>query len=113
MNDPLSLSRLDLLRFLERVQQADLERTGRWIADEQRRERERRQGEAARSAPPDWLLELGLNRDSRPNRVHVGGCHMAGKRSRGVTRGDALRWLADGVPACTHCRPDTELGILD
>ncbi|MFF3878948.1 hypothetical protein [Streptomyces sp. NPDC001978] len=42
MNDPLPLSRLDLLRFLERVQQADLERTGRWIADEQRRERERR-----------------------------------------------------------------------
>ncbi|MFF3817678.1 DUF6233 domain-containing protein [Streptomyces bluensis] len=25
----------------------------------------------------------------------------------------ALRALTEGVPACTHCRPDTELGLLD
>jgi len=34
-------SRLALLRFLERVQLRDLERTRQWIADEERREAER------------------------------------------------------------------------
>ncbi|MDX3243675.1 DUF6233 domain-containing protein [Streptomyces sp. ME18-1-4] len=106
-------SRLDLLRFLERVQQADLDRTRRWIADEERKTAERQRGEEARPPAPDWLLEIGLNRDAPPNMVHVGGCHMAGKRSRGIGRGDALRWLAEGVVACTHCRPDSELGYLD
>ncbi|MFE4682566.1 DUF6233 domain-containing protein [Streptomyces sp. NPDC056721] len=43
----------------------------------------------------------------------MGGCHMAGKRSRGVDRDQALRGLTEGVPACTHCRPDTELGVLE
>jgi hypothetical protein len=110
VNDP---SRLDLLRFLERVQLADLERTRRWIADEERRERERQQGEQARPAPPDWVLEVGLNRDAVPVYVHVGGCHMTGKRSRGVARDRALRALAEGVAACPHCRPDSELGYLE
>ncbi|WP_284049476.1 DUF6233 domain-containing protein [Streptomyces sp. YS415] len=45
--------------------------------------------------------------------VHVGGCHMAGKRSKGVPRAEALRALADWVDPCPHCRPDSELGILD
>ncbi|MBZ9642323.1 DUF6233 domain-containing protein [Streptomyces sp. PSKA30] len=30
-----------------------------------------------------------------------------------ATRQEAMRALADSVPACTHCRPDTALGILD
>jgi hypothetical protein len=45
--------------------------------------------------------------------VHVGDCPMAGKRSRGVQRDQALRALADGIAACTHCRPDTELGYVE
>lgn len=112
MNDHSS-SHLDLLRFLERVQQQDLERTRRWIEAEERREAERRRGEERRPPAPDWLLESGLNRDAAPVYVHVGGCHMASKRSRGISRGDALRWLAEGIPACTHCRPDSKLGYLD
>lgn len=112
MHDP-ALSRLDLLRFLERVQQADLDRTRRWIADEERKAAEKQRGEQARPPTPDWLLEMGLNRDSPPNMIHVGGCHMAGKRSRGIGRADALRWLAEGIPACSHCRPDSELGYLE
>ncbi|MFJ1904731.1 DUF6233 domain-containing protein [Streptomyces sp. NPDC088156] len=59
------------------------------------------------------MLELGLNRDSPPNMVHAGGCHMAGKRSRSIERSGALRWLAEGIPACTHCRPDSGLGYLE
>ncbi|MGW6055411.1 DUF6233 domain-containing protein [Streptomyces sp. NPDC055189] len=46
--------------------------------------------------------------------VHVGGCQMAGKRSRGVTREPAWRRLTvDQIKACPHCRPDTELGVLE
>jgi hypothetical protein len=92
-------SRLDLLRFLERVQQADLDRTRRWIADEERRQAEKQRGEEARPPAPDWLLEMGLNRDAPPNMVHIGGCHMAGKRSKGISRGDALRRLDEVVIA--------------
>ncbi len=36
---------------------------------------------------------------------------MAGKCQRPVDRTEARRLLADGVTACTHCRPDTDLGI--
>ena len=111
MND--QPSRLEQLRFLERVQLADLERTRRWIAAEQRREQEQQQGAQARPPDPDWLIEQGLNGHSPPVYVHVGGCHMAGKRSKGVQRDQALRALTEGVDACTHCRPDSELGVLD
>lgn len=41
----------------------DLARTRRWIADEERRETERRHSIAARPPEPDWLTEQSLNRD--------------------------------------------------
>jgi hypothetical protein len=82
-------------------------------ADLVRREQERQRGVQARPPAPDWLIEEGLNGHSPAVYVHVGGCHMAGKRSRGVARDQALRALVDGVPACTHCRPDSELGYLE
>ncbi|MEV0982476.1 hypothetical protein [Streptomyces sp. NPDC049915] len=41
-------TRLTLLRFLERVQVRDLERTRRWIVEEERREAEGKRGLAAR-----------------------------------------------------------------
>jgi hypothetical protein len=111
-----AISRLDALRFTRRLieqqtarQLADIDR---WIADEERRQREKRQGEEARPAPPEWLMELGLNRDHAVY-VHAGGCWNRGKRSRGVDEAEARRRLAAGVPACPHCRPDSELGILD
>lgn len=102
-----------MLRFLERVQIADLERTRRWIAEEERRQAERQRGLEARPPVPDWILEHGLNRDGPPVAVHVGGCYMARKRWKGVPRDVALRALAEGVEACTHCRPDAVLGYLD
>jgi hypothetical protein len=108
-----SASRLDQLLFLKRVQEQDLERTRRWIAAEERRQAERRRGIEARPPAPDWLIERGLDGHSPAVYVHVGGCHMAGKRSKGVERDQALRALTDGVPACTHCRPDSELGYLE
>ncbi|MET8217571.1 DUF6233 domain-containing protein [Streptomyces hirsutus] len=57
--------------------------------------RETRAGTAARSEGPvlaaDWLLESGIGIGTGPAvYVHVGGCHMAGKRCRGVLRDFAL-----------------------
>ncbi|WP_374938431.1 DUF6233 domain-containing protein [Streptomyces sp. Ru62] len=46
-----------------------------------------------------------------PVRVHRGTCYMAGKRHRPVGPDEARRLLADGTCACSHCRPDTALGI--
>lgn len=79
----------------------------------ERREQERQRGVEHRPPPPEWLIDHGMSRDALPIAVHVGGCHMAGKRSRGVDRAAALRALAEGVAACTHCRPDAELGFLE
>ncbi|MFH9067608.1 DUF6233 domain-containing protein [Streptomyces coeruleorubidus] len=45
--------------------------------------------------------------------VHVGGCWNAGKRSKGVTREQALHALAEGVKVCPQCEPDNALGFLD
>lgn len=109
VNDPAP-SRLDMLRFLERVQERDLRRTRQWIEAEERQQQEQQRGAQARPPTPDWMIEQGLN-GGAPVYVHRGDCHMAGKRSRGVAREQALHALAAGVDACTHCRPDTDLGI--
>lgn len=72
--------------------------------------------EAARQPPlppPDWLLEHGIGAGRHPVRVHVGGCWDTRNRCHPTDRDTARRALADGVEACTHCRPDTELGVLD
>jgi hypothetical protein len=47
--------------------------------------------------------------------VHVGDCWVAKKsgRVRGITREQAVEALRQQVPPCPHCRPDTELGLLD
>ncbi|WP_353961894.1 MULTISPECIES: DUF6233 domain-containing protein [unclassified Streptomyces] len=63
------------------------------IAGSGRREREPQHGREARLLAADWLLESGI--DTGPAvYVHAGGCHMAGKRCRGVPRDVALRALA-------------------
>ncbi|MGW3458582.1 DUF6233 domain-containing protein [Streptomyces olivaceoviridis] len=110
------LSRLDALRFARRVvEQQAVRQLGvidRWIAEEERREAERRQGAQMRPAPPDWLIQYGLNR-ANVDAVHVGGCWAAKKsgRCRPATREQALDALRSGVPPCVHCRPDTACGI--
>ncbi|RPK56266.1 hypothetical protein EES43_24800 [Streptomyces sp. ADI96-02] len=38
---------------------------------------------------------------------------MAGKRLRPITRDQAVNAIANGTRACIHCRPDTDLGILE
>ncbi|SCK63284.1 hypothetical protein YUWDRAFT_06887 [Streptomyces sp. AmelKG-D3] len=58
-----------------------------------RRERERQHGREPRPLAAGWLLEAGIGTGPAVY-VHVGGCHMAGKRCRGVSRGVTLRALA-------------------
>ncbi|MFI8360736.1 DUF6233 domain-containing protein [Streptomyces sp. NPDC085612] len=64
-------------------------------------------------APPDWLIEHGIGAGRAPVRVHVGDCWDTRTRCAPADRDTARRALADGVEACTHCRPDTVLGVLD
>jgi hypothetical protein len=104
---------LPRLRTLETWLAHTLDRVRQQIAALEQREAERQHGEQTRPPEPDWLLERGLDGHAPAVYVHVGGCHMAGKRSRGVARDQALRAHADGVDACPHCRPDSELGYLD
>jgi len=104
---------LPRLRTLETWLTYTLDQVRAAIAAAEQRETERQRGIERRPPEPDWLLEVGLNRDSPPVQVHVGGCRDAGKRTRGIDRGEALRALASGVTACGVCRPDSELGFLD
>ncbi|MEU1434093.1 DUF6233 domain-containing protein [Streptomyces sp. NPDC005786] len=110
MNDlPPDLPRL---RTLETWLTMTLERVRQQIAAAEQRERERQQGEERRPTPPDWVLELGIGVGAPPAEVHVGGCYATGKRRREITREQALAALNEGVRACAHCRPDTDLGVL-
>nr|WP_203634379.1 DUF6233 domain-containing protein [Streptomyces sp. SID10815] len=104
---------LPRLRTLETWLAISLDRVRQQITDVERREQERQRGIDARPPVPDWVLERGLNRDSPPVAVHLGGCHMAGKRITAIDRDTALRALAEGIDACGHCRPDSELGFVD
>lgn len=103
---------LPRLRTLEQQLTIWLGRVRTAIAAAEQREAERRQGEARRPPIPDWVLEVGIGVGSPPVDVHTGDCYSIGKRRRPISREQALALLAEGVPACTHCRPDTDLGVL-
>jgi hypothetical protein len=103
---------LPRLRTLETWLNLQLHHVRQAITAAERREQEQQRAVQDRPPAPDWLLELGLNRD-QPLYVHAGDCIMTGKRVRGIDRGAAVRALGEGVAACSHCRPDSELGYLD
>ncbi|MFE5894786.1 DUF6233 domain-containing protein [Streptomyces sp. NPDC056462] len=67
----------------------------------QQRQAEEERGRRNRPSPPDWIVELGIDADRTPVQVHAGDCHMAGKRRRAVSRGEARRLLTAGLPGCT------------
>ncbi|MFD6880261.1 MULTISPECIES: DUF6233 domain-containing protein [unclassified Streptomyces] len=107
-----STARLDLLRFLERGQVRDLERTRDGIAIEEQllaASAERRPA----PAPPAWLVEHGIGAGPPAVRVHTGDCWDTRTRCKPTTADAARRALGEGIPTCPHCRPDTALGILD
>ncbi|GGW80805.1 DUF6233 domain-containing protein [Streptomyces galilaeus] len=83
------------------------------IAALQQRQAEAGHGRRDRPQPPEWVVELGIDTGRPPLQVHAGHCYMAGKRRRAVGRDEARRLLTDGLQACTHCRPDAQLDIID
>ncbi|MGW9025835.1 DUF6233 domain-containing protein [Streptomyces sp. NPDC055722] len=117
MNDH-SPSRLELLHFARRVvvQQATaaLAQIDAWIAQEERRVVARRRAEEMRPSAPEWLIERGLQKTNLVA-VHAGDCWTVRKSSRcvGISQAQALDALRQQVPACTHCRPDSALGLLE
>ncbi|MFD6416019.1 DUF6233 domain-containing protein [Streptomyces sp. NPDC060194] len=103
---------LPQLRTLRTWHQLCLTAIDRAIADLERRERERETGRRRRPPAPDWVIELGIG-TGPPVAVHAGDCYMIGKRRKPLDRDQAIRALGEHVGACIHCRPDTELGVLD
>ncbi|MFJ3201040.1 DUF6233 domain-containing protein [Streptomyces sp. NPDC086989] len=102
---------LPRLRTLETWLGMTLERVRQQIAAAEQQE-----AAAARRElppPPDWLIEHGIGVGAHPVRVHAGHCWDTRSRCHPASRDLARRALADGVEACTHCRPDTALGVLD
>ncbi|MCX4617785.1 DUF6233 domain-containing protein [Streptomyces mirabilis] len=83
------------------------------IAALQKREAEQEHGQKNWPQEPDWIVELGIGNGRPPIEVHAGGCYAAGKRRRPVPRDEARRLLTSGVRACTHCKPNAHLRILD
>ncbi|WP_331756610.1 DUF6233 domain-containing protein [Streptomyces sp. NBC_01568] len=63
--------------------------------------------------PPAWVIEQGIGVGRPPVSVHAGDCWDRGKRWRPLSAEEARRALSGNVPACTHCRPDTALGMID
>jgi hypothetical protein len=107
---PPDLERLHTLRVWHVMWLARIDAK---IAAVRQRQTETEQGRARRPPRPEWTVELGIGAGRPPVQVHAGDCHAAGKRGRAVDRDEARRLLADGLRPCTHCRPDTQLDIID
>ncbi|MGA5121314.1 DUF6233 domain-containing protein [Streptomyces pseudogriseolus] len=87
---PPDLDRLHTLRVWHTMW---LQRIDAKIAALTRRQTEEERGRRNRPAPPEWIIELGIERRP-PLQIHTGDdCHMAGKRHRPVDRDEARRLL--------------------
>jgi hypothetical protein len=104
---------LDRLRTLRVWHALWLHRIDAKIARLERRKAEEEHGRKNRPQPAEWVVEVGIGTGKPPVQVHAGHCHMIGSRRRPVSRDEARRLLADGLRACTHCQPDTQLHIID
>jgi hypothetical protein len=78
-----------------------------------RQEAEREHLRQVRPPEPDWFVELGIGERRPPIEVHAGGCYAAGIRRRTVSRDEARCLIASGIRGCSHCQPDTALGVID
>ncbi|MFI6007180.1 DUF6233 domain-containing protein [Streptomyces sp. NPDC051366] len=58
-------------------------------------------------------MEHGIGAARLPVRVHAGDCWDARKRCSPLSSEEARRALAEGVPACPHCRPNAARGMLE
>ncbi|MEU7353911.1 DUF6233 domain-containing protein [Streptomyces albidoflavus] len=106
-------SRLAMLQFAERVAEQHLAMVRRWRQREEQLQEERAAGAARRPPLPDFVVELGIGQGAPPVCVHLGDCHAIGRRKKPLERAGLLAALAEGVEACTHCRPDRVVGYID
>ncbi|MFF9010872.1 DUF6233 domain-containing protein [Streptomyces goshikiensis] len=63
--------------------------------------------------PRAWLVERGIGAGWLPARLHTGDCWDTRKCCVPAGAEQVRRLLAEGVPACIHCRPDSTLGPGD
>ncbi|MFF3020162.1 DUF6233 domain-containing protein [Streptomyces sp. NPDC057939] len=63
--------------------------------------------------PPEWLIEHGIGTSRPAVRLHTAQCWDTRAGCTPTTADTARRALAEGVPACPHCRAGTALDILD
>ncbi|WP_374011034.1 DUF6233 domain-containing protein [Streptomyces ipomoeae] len=90
--------------------------TGQRFADAApalKRQTDQERGRRNRPPRPDWFIELGIGIGIPSTALRTSGCYAAGKRHRTVDGGEARHVLAAGLRACTRCRPDQHLDILD
>ncbi|MFF8883853.1 DUF6233 domain-containing protein [Streptomyces flaveolus] len=107
---PPDLERLHTLRVWHAMW---VRRIDTKIAAIVKRQAEEDHGRRNRPRPPEWIVELGIGARMPPLQVHAGDCYMAGQRRRPIDRDEARRLIASGLKACTHCRPDVQLRIID
>ncbi|MFD3740437.1 DUF6233 domain-containing protein [Streptomyces sp. NPDC058629] len=108
---PPDLDRLHTLRTWHTMWVQRINEAIKKAEEEQKAEELKAQRKA--DATPDWVVELDRATSSPYADVHTGGCHMLGKRWQAISREQAAQLINQGVAACTHCRPDTELGLLE
>ncbi|MFC6518177.1 DUF6233 domain-containing protein [Streptomyces goshikiensis] len=68
---------------------------------------------SSRRPSPAWLVERGISVGRLPARVHAGDCWDTRSRCAPADADQIRALLAQGIPACPHCRPDTALGVLE
>ncbi|MEW2068615.1 DUF6233 domain-containing protein [Streptomyces sp. NPDC007346] len=108
---PPDLDRLRTLHTWYAMWLGRIDQAIKQAEEEQKAQELKAQRKAA--ATPDWVVELDRGTHNPYADVHTGNCHMIGKRWKAITREQAAQLINQGGTPCTHCRPDTELGILE
>ncbi|MFF1498193.1 DUF6233 domain-containing protein [Streptomyces sp. NPDC058304] len=103
---------LPRLRTLVTYLRGELSRTEQALAAAEEREAATTRQQPP-PEPPAWLVERGIGVSRLPARLHTGDCWEPGKRCAPAAPEQVRRLLAEGIPACIHCRPDTALGVLE
>ncbi|MFI5642748.1 DUF6233 domain-containing protein [Streptomyces goshikiensis] len=103
---------LPRLRTLVTYLRGELSRTEQALAAAENREAATTRQQAP-PEPPAWLVERGIGVGRLPVRVHAGGCWDTRSRCTSADADQIRALLAQGIPACLHCRPDTALGVLE
>ncbi|BDT39482.1 DUF6233 domain-containing protein [Streptomyces yaizuensis] len=108
---------LEQLRFLRRVQAADLARTDRWIASiEARLARTRpgagegQSGPGGRSSTPPPPSGFVLAYPVAGPALHTSECWIPLAGSDRLTAAQARQAVADGAEVCDVCQPDPAAG---